>query len=665
MCAALGIGAFLAMNVMAFSAIFYTERAASDAPIFRLFRWLQLAFSLPAVLLLGFPVLKNAARGGMRAGMDLLIVAGVSASVVLSMRATIAGSGHVYYETAVATLVIVTLGRYLEASARATAARDLGALLGGVPDRATLVREEGREESVSLAALRPGDRVLVRPGEAIPVDGEVVAGEAAIDAAALTGESRPSACGPGARVFAGSITLDGALTIAVQAAGENRLLARLARLVEEARRSRAPIERAADRVSRAFLGIALALAAAAFALRAGTDPRDAIERALAVLVVACPCSLGIATPLALAVAISRAAREGAVVRSGAVLEALASVRAAVFDKTGTLTSGRPAIVDVATAPGVAPAEAVRVAAALERTSSHPIARAFAAEAERRGVAPPLPAGLRARPGLGIEGELQGERGRVLLGSRRFLDREGVAVPESLDRSARSFEAAGRSVVFLASGADATAVFALGEEIREGAAPAIQALRRAGIEVAALTGDSEAAGLAVGRALGIPVRAGLLPDEKVCEIARREAAGTRCLMIGDGLNDAPALAAASVGIAIEGALDLVREAAPIVLYRSDLRAIPSLVALARATLRTIRWNLVWSFFYNAVGMALAATGRLHPALAAAAMLLSSLFVIRQSLALRAARLGAPAAPASAAAGTRAAGDVNRALVPLAP
>jgi Cu+-exporting ATPase len=278
-------------------------------------------------------------------------------------------------------------------------------------------------------------------------------------------------------------------------------------------------------------------------------------------------------------------------------------------------------------------EALRLAAALERASPHAAARALVGDAARRGLSLPLPFRLRVHSGLGIEGEIEGEPGPILLGSRRLLARKGISIEEDLEKKARDFEAEGHTVVFLGSGKKARAAFALGESIRKDAFFAIDALRRAGVSLEALTGDGEAAAAALGRALGIAVRANLLPDEKVREIERRERAGIRCLMVGDGLNDAPALAAASVGIAVEGGLDFAKKAAPIALLRADLCAIPRLLDLARKTARTIRWNLAWGFLYNGAAMTLAAAGRLHPAIAALAMLFSSLFLVRQSFLLR--------------------------------
>jgi heavy metal translocating P-type ATPase len=645
------------MNVMAFSALFYTAGADSGAPLFRLFRWLQLAFAVPALGLLGWPILKSALAGPVRRGMDLLILVGVAAAFAQSAHAIAAGRGHVYFETAVLVLVLVTLGRYLEAEARAVAAREIGSLLAGVPARALVERgEDGAAEEVAVDEIRPGDRVIVRPGEAAAVDGEVVSGEAAVDASMLTGEARPQPVGPGARVLAGTIPRDGRVVVLARATGPDRLVARLARLLDEARRRRAPVERAADRWAGWFLALAVAAALAALVMRASAgEPAEGVRRALAVLLVACPCSLGLATPLALTVAIARAAREGAIVRSGAAIEALAGVRAAFFDKTGTLTTGRPHLAEVVAVPGIEAEWALATAAALEAASEHAVGRALVAAAEARGGAASRPAveRFRVRPGLGVEGEVEvrprpgsgpaaapanglhpAEVRRALVGSRRLLERDGAAIEPALAARAAEIEAAGRSTVFLALDGRAVAVFGIAEEVREEAAAAIAALRAAGLEVAALTGDGPAAAGALERRLGIPVRHSLLPDEKIAAVEASARGGRPAIMVGDGLNDAPALAAAAVGIAVEGGLDLAREAAAIALVRADLGAVARLVAIARAAARTIRWNLFWSFLYNGAGMGLAAAGFLHPALAAVAMVLSSFFVVGQSLRLRA-------------------------------
>jgi len=638
--ASVGTGAFLTMNVMAFSALLYTGEAASGGPLYSLFRWLQLGFATPAIALLGWPIAKNALAGPRRQGMDLLVLTGIVASFALSAEATIAGRGHVYYETAAVVLVLVTLGRYLEARARASASASLRSLLGLLPRQAAVLRavapgEAPVEVNVPVASIRAGDRVIVRPGEASPVDGEVVLGEAFVDAAVLTGESRPAALSPGARLFAGTIPRDGRLVVLAKETGEARLVARLARLLDEARRRRAPIERTADRVSAVFLGIAVAVAVASLLPPAlAGDAGEGVRRALAVLVVACPCALGIATPLALWVGLVRAAREGALVRSAAGLEALAGTTTVLFDKTGTLTAGRPALVEVAVRPGGDGARdrALALAAGLEAASEHQVGRALVEAARARSLELPAVRRFRVRPGLGVEGELEGVEGAVLVGSPRLLERDGVPVDPAIAAARGRFEVEGRTVVLLAAGGRNLAAFALGEAPRPEAAEAVAALRGLGLEVAALTGDGAAAGAALGRALEIPVAASLLPDEKVAEVERRVRAGERVVMVGDGLNDAPALAAATVGIAVRAGTDLAREAAPISLLVDDLRAVPRLVALARAAARTIRWNLVWAFVYNVVGVGLAAFGRLSPALAALAMVASSAFVVGQSLRL---------------------------------
>jgi Cu+-exporting ATPase len=604
--------------------------------------WAQLLLAAPVQFWLGARFYAGAWKA-LRAGagnMDLLVALGTSAAFGLSVWSLLLGDGGaLYFESGALIIVFVMLGKWLEGRARGATASALRALMRLHPTTAR-VRRAGTEVEVPVASLRLGDTVVVRPGERIPVDGRVIDGSAAVDASALTGESLPVDVVPGAAVRAGTVDTDGLLAVEATAIGAETMLARVVRMVEGAQASKAPIQRLVDRVSAVFVPVIVGLAVLTFVgwLLAGAAPATALLNAVAVLVIACPCALGLATPTAIMVGTGAAARAGILIRDAGVLERAQAIRLVAFDKTGTLTEGQPAVVAV-TPAGAQAADVLRLAAALQRGSEHPLARAVLARAEADGIAPPRVERFRALPGRGVSGVLDGRT--LLLGNRALLAASGVTI-EMLEAAAVAQEAQGRTVSWLAEAAPVPRVLGLigfGDAPRAGAAAAVRRLHAMGLGTALLTGDSAGAAASVAGALGIEtVEAGLLPADKSASLGRLRAALGGVAMVGDGINDAPALAAADIGIAMAGGTDVVMETAGIALMRPDPGLVADALDIARRTTGKIRQGLFWAFAYNAIGVPLAALGWLSPAVAGAAMALSSVSVLANALLLRRWRAG---------------------------
>jgi Cu+-exporting ATPase len=604
--------------------------------------WAQLLLAAPVQFWLGARFYAGAWKA-LRAGagnMDLLVALGTSAAFGLSVWSLLLGDGGaLYFESAALIIVFVMLGKWLEGRARGATASALRALMRLHPTTAR-VRRAGTEVEVPVASLRLGDTVVVRPGERIPVDGRVIDGSAAVDASALTGESLPVDVVPGAAVRAGTVDTDGLLAVEATAIGAETMLARVVRMVEGAQASKAPIQRLVDRVSAVFVPVIVGLAVLTFVgwLLAGAAPATALLNAVAVLVIACPCALGLATPTAIMVGTGAAARAGILIRDAGVLERAQAIRLVAFDKTGTLTEGQPAVVAV-TPAGAQAADVLRLAAALQRGSEHPLARAVLARAEADGIAPPRVERFRALPGRGVSGVLDGRT--LLLGNRALLAASGVTI-EMLEAAAVAQEAQGRTVSWLAEAAPVPRVLGLigfGDAPRAGAAAAVRRLHAMGLGTALLTGDSAGAAASVAGALGIEtVEAGLLPADKSASLGRLRAALGGVAMVGDGINDAPALAAADIGIAMAGGTDVAMETAGIALMRPDPGLVADALDIARRTTGKIRQGLFWAFAYNAIGVPLAALGWLSPAVAGAAMALSSVSVLANALLLRRWRAG---------------------------
>ena len=620
----LGLGIFLALNIMVASWLSYSQeiygagaRASGvDAVLPAVFSYLALFLCTLLVVMLGLP-LASAAAGRINA--QTLIILGVFAAYLLSAVHTLRGEGSLYYDTAAMVLVIVTLGSYLEAGAKRRAATAASRLLATLPAGVRVRRGDATRE-VSIEEVSPGDLVQVRPGEILPVDGEVAEGSSWIDEASLTGESRPRAVERGDAALAGALALDGQLWLRSERVGGETVLALMERSLAAARAQRPEVQRLADRVAAVFVPVVGAVALAVFAFHAWQgQPATGLLDGLAVLLISCPCALGLAAPLACWHGLRRAAQRGILVDGAPTLERAAAIEGLYFDKTGTLTRPEPAFEQVAVAPGTTHRQALAWAAGLESTSTHPIARGLLRLAENRGVELPLASAGRALPGLGVEGEIDGLSLR--LGSRRWAERSG------LENEPLVCEApAAASSVFLMGEGSVLARFDLEEELRPGASRAVSDLRRLGIEVRVLSGDRSEPTRRVARELDVAAESELLPDDKVQRLLTARGAGARLAMVGDGINDAPVLAAADVGIALGSASDLAQRSGNVRLLHDRLQGVPELLRIARDVRWRIRANLLWAFGFNSVGVALAASGWLTPVFAAAAMVLSSLTVI---------------------------------------
>ncbi len=599
--------------------------------------WVQLGL---ATAMLGWfgPRFWRAAWGALRdrtGNMDLLVSLGTGSAFLLSVwqmwRHGTEHAHHLYFEAAVVVLFFVLVGKWLEARAKRGTGAAIRALLALRPRTAHRLDADGTEREVPAAALVLGDRVVVRPGERIPVDGTVEAGDSGVDESALTGESRSVEKSPGANVSTGTVALDGRLTIRATAVGSETTLSRVAKLVSAAQASRAPVQKLVDKVSAVFVPIVVVLAVLTLLgwLIAGAAVEDAILHAVAVLVIACPCALGLATPAAIMAGTGAAARAGILVRDAEAIERARNVTLVAFDKTGTLTEGRPRLAALHTADGVTREDALALAAALQAGSEHPLAKAVLAA---HGAPPAAAEDFRALPGRGVEGRVAGRR--LALGSPRLLAESG-ADPGVLHAAAEADAAQGRTLAWLLDPGThaAVALLAFEDAPKPGAADAVAALKRMGVEVAMLSGDIAPAAQAAAATLGIArVAAEILPEGKAARVASWHAEGARVAMVGDGVNDAPALAAADLGIAMGTGTDVAIAAAGVTLMRGDPALVPAALAITRLTVKKVKGNLAWAFLYNLLGLPLAALGFLSPALAGAAMALSSVSVVANALLL---------------------------------
>ena len=589
-------------------------------------RWLQMALATPVQFWIGWRFYDGAykaLRGG-GANMDVLVALGTSMAWGFSALVTLFGfEQHVYFEAGAAVITLVLLGKLLEARAKARTSEAIESLIRLQPKTARVERG-GQWVEIAVDALMPGDVFMVRPGESVPVDGEVVEGASSINEAMLTGESMPVGKAAGDKVFAATANGQGALRCRATGVGEQTLLAGIIRLVGEAQGSKAPVQRLADRISAVFVPVVCVIALATFAgwwLYAG-DLAEALVNAVAVLVIACPCALGLATPTAIMVGTGQGARAGILVKNVEALERAEKIAILALDKTGTLTRGEPQVTDIV--PLALDADqALRLAAALEQGSEHPLARAVLARAA--AVDLPKAANFSATPGQGVAGEVDGRLLR--LGAPSWLGMAG-------DPAVHALQQAGKTVVVLEENGVALALFAIADALRPTSKAAVARLRARGIRVVMLTGDNAATAAAIAREAGIDeFRAGILPGDKAAAVAELKAGGGLVAMVGDGINDAPALAAADVSFAIGAGCDAAIEAADLTLIRSDPCGVDDAIELSRATLGKIRQNLFFAFIYNVLGIPLAAFGALNPVVAGAAMAMSSVSVVSNSLLLK--------------------------------
>jgi cation-transporting P-type ATPase A/B/Cu+-exporting ATPase len=640
-------------------------------------QWVLVALAAPVALWAAWPfhraALRNARHGS--CSMDTLVSLGIACACGWSayamfaldrssrgnaLRELLHGSGGgIYLEVAAAVTTFLLAGRFFEARARRMAGEAMRELASAGARDACVLSADGSERRVPVAQLRAGDMFVVRPGETIAADGEVLFGQSAVDQAMMTGESVPAEAGEGDDVTGGTVALTGRLVIRAVRVGGDTQLAQMIRLVEQAQAQKAGIQRLADRVSGVFVPAVLVLAAATLAgwLLAGGPAERAVSAGLAVLIIACPCALGLATPAALVVACGRGAQLGIFIKGYQALESSRSVDTVVLDKTGTVTTGQMTVTGITASDGTARAELLWRAGSVEQASEHPVAAAITTAARAEASAGPASAGepadpaaaqplvpaegFRALPGLGARGVVGGRE--VIVGRATLLRDQGLVIPAGLAGQCAEWERAGRTAVLAGWDGQARGAIAVADAIRPSAAAAVAELRRLGLSPVLLTGDNETTARAVAAAAGIDeVVAGVLPAQKAEFIAGLQAAGRSVAMVGDGVNDGPALAGAALGLAIGSGTDVAICAADMILLRDDLGIVPDAIRLARGTFTTIRRNLGWAFGYNLAAIPLAAAGLLNPLIAAATMTLSSTFVVASSLRLRRFQAGAPTA-----------------------
>ncbi len=636
------------------------EGLARLAPTPRFWEWVQFALGTAVVFGPGRRFFSTgwAAFRHLSPDMNSLVMTGVGAAYLYSAVVVIAPwllpaqARHVYFESAAVVVTLILMGKYLEALAKGRTGAAIKKLIGLQAKTARVVRD-GVERDLPIASVARGDIVIVRPGERVPVDGEVRDGESYVDESMLTGEPMPVAKRAGDRVVGGTVNQHGVLRVEARQVGKQTMLAQIIRMVEQAQGSKLPIQQLADKVVSVFTPIVLAIAALTFVVWLALGPAPAITLALvstvAVLVVACPCAMGLATPAAIMVGSGRAAELGVLFRKGEALEALSHVDTIVFDKTGTLTLGRPQLTDLEAAAGRDSTDVLRFAAAVESGSEHPLAAAILAAANARSISPPAAEDFAAIPGYGVKASVDGHA--VLLGAERLLAREGVAAGPLAER-AGELAGRGRTPIYLAVDGTAWGVLGVADPLKPESAAVVAALKAQGLRVGMITGDSARTAQAIAKQAGLDdFEAEVLPSGKAEAVQRMQTQGRKVAFVGDGINDAPALAQAEVGIAVATGTDIAIEAADVTLTRGDLGGLLNAREVARRTMRTIRGNLFWAFVYNILLIPLAAGVfypvwgiALNPMLAGLAMGLSSVFVVTNSLRLRRVRpQGGPPAP----------------------
>lgn len=591
------------------------------------FQIMMLVSSIPVLILLGLPILRAGFASLLRGQPNIhtLIMIGTFSAFGLSVRNLMIGHGGLYFDTATMLIFLVSIGRWLEMQAHKSSNKAVSRLLEQIPNQATVVTNN-QDSVVNIAELKPGMRVRVRPGERFPVDGLIAIGEGDVDESLLTGEPKPVTHHEGDKVQAGTVNLDGSFEVIATAVGASTTAGQIGRLLHEALWARSPLERMVDKLSAWMTPLALALAIIAFLIWytiAGLE--TGLMVALSVLLIACPCALGLATPLTLWLSLERAAESGAILRSTSALERLSKIQRIFFDKTGTLTQ-LPMKVREIFVDQINKDEFLRITGSVENDSEHPLAKAVVDFAKSKQVEFMKPTSFKALPALGVVGQLPITNYQlpIFIGSARLMTAEGLSISTDISQQAEAWKEAGYIVIYAGWDSRVTGIFALGEKIRAEAKDVIQQLQSRGLELGVLTGDEASAGARWQKALGIPVSAALSPDEKMKRLIENSA------MVGDGINDGPALAAATIGLAMNHGTDVARSAADIVLVRNDLRVIPWLVDLSRASMKRVKQNLGWAVIYNLVGVGLAMAGLLQPVFSAFAMVASSIFVTTNAM-----------------------------------
>ena len=622
--------------------------------------WIQLAFATPVVLWAGWPFFVRGWQSLVTRNLNMftLVAMGTGVAYVYSLVATVApgvfppafrshdGAVSVYFEAAAVITVLVLLGQVLELRAREATSGAIKALLDLAPKTARLVDESGNDHEVALDSLNVGDRLRVRPGEKVPVDGIMIEGRSSLDESLVTGESMPVSKDVGAKVIAGTLNQSGGFVMRAEKVGRDTLLSQIVQMVAQAQRSRAPIQRLADQVAGWFVPTVIAVAIVAFAAWAwfGPEPRFAfgLVAAVSVLIIACPCALGLATPMSIMVGVGRGAQAGVLIKNAEALERMENIDTLVVDKTGTLTEGKPKVVAIVPASGFDEADILRLAASVERSSEHPLADALVRAAKERKLDLAQVEEFDSPTGKGVTGKIDGKM--VLLGNANFMTSEGIDT-QPLEQQAETLRGDGATVVNISVDGKLAGIFAIADPIKASTPDALKALAAEGIKVIMLTGDNRTTANAVAKRLGISeIEAEVLPDQKSAVVTKLQKAGRIVAMAGDGVNDAPALAAADVGIAMGTGTDVAMESAGVTLLKGDLGGIVRARRLSQATMRNIRQNLFFAFIYNAAGIPIAA-GVLYPTfglllspiIAAAAMALSSVTVVGNALRLRASRI----------------------------
>ncbi|WP_457643471.1 heavy metal translocating P-type ATPase [Persephonella sp.] len=626
-----GFGYFFAMLVFMLSTYMYGAHLTPDDPEAQAFvgfiKYIILILATPVMLLLGVPILRNALSDGrINLNTDTLIVLGSFSAYFLSVYSVFTGKHSVYFETATMILVLMTFGRYIETSSRAKASNFMKELLKLSPEKATVIRD-GREVEVNRDDIKVGDIVKIVPGEKIPADGIVIEGQGHVDESLLTGETKPVPKKAGDELYTGTTNIDGAFKIKVNKPAEDWTLNRFIQIMKEIRATKAPINRVADTIAYYFLPVIVTIA---FSAGIYWYLQEGFEKALivfmSVLLISCPCAFSIGAPLALWIGLSEAMREGIIIKGADVLEKLSTVKTVFFDKTGTITD-RNMVVSQAVFEND---ELLKKACCLENNSEHPLAKSFVSFCVKKEVKSQCDVeDFRVHFGYGIEGVVDGEK--ILIGSRAFMEKNGIKIPEQFEKLEKQAEEKGEIPVFVGTKGSVKGIIVFTQSIRKEAPKVMEVLKKLKIKVGVLTGDTSYFAKILKEKLGISnVRAELLPHEKLKAIEEEKAKGRTVAMVGDGINDAPALAQADIGIAMGCGTDLTRESANISLLSDDLRKVPLSILLAKKVKKVIYTNMFWAFIYNVIGIGLAVMGKLTPIFAALAMVLSSAFVIANSV-----------------------------------